>query len=155
MVFQAILNSPFFFRFPPPKPDLQPAVVAAGDLGHLGGDPRHLKVIHLEDPTPRDVDIGGLGDVDDGFGLGARDVVEVGFISAIEAGLEREPKQRLRRDSWHGTTSYCWWWCPPKTLWANLQSSVNLTLSSQKCYGPISNLRHRCPQKMAWDSLLP
>lgn len=84
--------------FHPKKPNLQPAVVAVGDLGHLGGDPCHLEVIHLEDPTPRDVDVGGLGDVDDGFGLGAGNVVEVGFVSAVEAGLEKGPKWRIWRD---------------------------------------------------------
>lgn len=82
----------FFPRFPPQNPNLQPAVVAVGDLGHLRGDTRHLKVINLEDPTPWNVDVGGLGDVDDGIGLGARDVVEIGFISAVEAGLEKESK---------------------------------------------------------------
>lgn len=80
-----------------PKHTLQPAVVALGDLGHLSRDPRHLEVIHLEDPSPWDVDIGGLGDVDDGFRLGARDVVEVGVISTVEAGLEKGPKWRIRR----------------------------------------------------------
>jgi len=92
-----ILISPYFWRFPSPKSDSQPAAVAVSDLGRLGGDPRHLEVVHLEDPTPRDVDVGGLGDVDDGCGLGARDVVEVGFVSAVETGLEREVKWRGRR----------------------------------------------------------
>lgn len=77
------------------KPDSQPAVVAVGDLGHLSGDARHLEVIHLEDPAPRDVDVGGLGDVYDGVGAGAGDVVVVGFISAVEAGLKIGKKRRI------------------------------------------------------------
>lgn len=91
----------FFPRFTPQKkkkktkPDSQPAVVAVGDLGHLSGDARHLEVIHLEDPAPRDVDVGGLGDVYDGVGAGAGDVVVVGFISAVEAGLKIGKKRRI------------------------------------------------------------
>lgn len=131
-------NFPFFFffpRFPPQNPNLQPAVVAVGDLGHLRGDTRHLKVIDLEDPTPWDVDVGGLGDVDDGIGLGARDVVEIGFISTVEAGLEKESKWRIQRvkPTRSGTTSYCWWWDPQKNVTG--QPPIFNVVITKKCWG--------------------
>ena len=73
--------------FPLLESNSKPAPLVGGGLGLLSGDPDHLKDVDLEDPTSWHVDVGGFGDVDDGFGAGAGDVVVVGFISAVEAGL--------------------------------------------------------------------
>lgn len=81
-----LASRPFF---PPPKSNSQPAPLVGGSVGLLGGYLDHLEDVHSEDPTSWHVDVGGFGDVDDSFGAGAGDVVVVGFISAVEAGLQR------------------------------------------------------------------